>query len=130
MLKAGGEQFSDSVSLSIEKWPSKLQHLDIDGNSLTSLQPILGVCGCEVIRYFDVCAGNYAPSRLIRDDRQMAWIAYHFPFLERLNRDVVTEKFNTVSTVCFLWLFYVIFRVPRIRLFLFDFRHFNDLAQF
>jgi hypothetical protein len=59
------------VATSIEKWPPKLQHLDLDGNSLSSLKPLLGVCSCEVVRYFDVCSGRYAPSRLIRDDRQV-----------------------------------------------------------
>ncbi|KAI6190143.1 hypothetical protein M3Y97_00084900 [Aphelenchoides bicaudatus] len=98
ILKAGGEQFSDSAATSIEKWPVKLQQLDLDGNCLSSLKPLLGVCSCEVVRYFDVCSGKYAPSRLIRDDRQMAWIAYSFPFLERLNVDVVTEKFTTSCT--------------------------------
>ncbi|KAI6237281.1 Leucine-rich repeat-containing protein [Aphelenchoides besseyi] len=98
MLKAGGEQFTDAVALSVEKWPSKLQHLDIDGNQLTSLKSLLHVCGCEVIRYFDLCSGKYAPSRVLRDDRQYAWLAYHFPFLERVNLDVVQEKFITCNT--------------------------------
>ncbi|KAI6186361.1 Leucine-rich repeat-containing protein [Aphelenchoides besseyi] len=96
MLKAGGEQFTDAVALSVEKWPSKLQHLDIDGNQLTSV--FLHLCACEVIRYFDLCSGKYAPGRVLRDDRQYAWLAYHFPFLERVNLDVVQEKFITCNT--------------------------------
>uniref|UniRef100_A0A915DJ54 Uncharacterized protein n=1 Tax=Ditylenchus dipsaci TaxID=166011 RepID=A0A915DJ54_9BILA len=79
VLKIGGQQFSDPAAMSIEKWPSKLQNLDISGNSLTSFRPIVSVTQCSVLRY-----------------QQMAWIAFHFFYLERLNGDFVLDKFSTI----------------------------------
>jgi hypothetical protein len=63
MLKAGGEQFSDAgncvclgisellilVATSIEKWPPKLQHLDVDGNCLSSIKVITCLLICKYI---------------------------------------------------------------------------------
>ncbi|KAI6223088.1 hypothetical protein M3Y99_01465900 [Aphelenchoides fujianensis] len=77
---------------------TSLDVLWIQNNQLRSMESLLHVCGCEVVRYLDLCSGRYAPSRLLRDDRQTAWLAFHFPFLEHLNGDAVQEKFLTCNT--------------------------------
>ncbi|KAI6223667.1 Leucine-rich repeat-containing protein 9 [Aphelenchoides fujianensis] len=77
---------------------TSLDVLWIQNNQLRSMESLLHVCGCEVVRYLDLCSGRYALSRLLRDDRQTAWLAFHFPFLEHLNGDAVQEKFLTCNT--------------------------------
>ncbi|KAH7722103.1 Protein T05H4.3 [Aphelenchoides avenae] len=98
-LKVGGSQFTDTLAMSVERWSPKLQHLDVAGNRLRSFQCLLPLASCEVVRCLNVVSGGYPPSILIQNEYQYGWLAYHFPYLERLNEDVVNERFALAYVV-------------------------------
>ncbi|KAI1719570.1 leucine rich repeats (2 copies) domain-containing protein [Ditylenchus destructor] len=85
-----------------------LDTLDISGNCLTSfsfinnlqfLSPLLPLTSCSIMRSLNIVAGMFARTALMCHDPQFSWIAFHFPYIERLNGDPVNDKFGTIYTV-------------------------------
>ncbi|CAD5231908.1 unnamed protein product [Bursaphelenchus xylophilus] len=98
-LKVGGDQFNDSLALSISQWPPKLQFLDIAGNTLSSFQSLLSLSCCEVLRRLNICNDKYPSNGLIREEEQLVWLTFHFPFLESFDGDTLNEKFISNYTM-------------------------------
>ncbi|CAD5224468.1 unnamed protein product [Bursaphelenchus okinawaensis] len=92
-LKVGGDQFNDCLAMSISQWPSKLQLLDISGSTLCLLQSLLGLSCCGILRQLNICNDKYPSNCLIKDEDQIVWLTFHFPFLEYLDGDQLNENF-------------------------------------
>lgn len=59
-------------------------------------QGLLPLAHHSILRELNLSSGDSPPSPLIISERQLAWLAFHFPYLERLNGDTIhNERFFT-----------------------------------
>jgi hypothetical protein len=75
-----------------------LRQTQFDYNKVM-FQSLLRLSSCGVIRYLTLISEAYPPSNFLEGERQLSWIFYHFPYLERFNNDQIDDKLTPTYIV-------------------------------
>ncbi|TKR87786.1 hypothetical protein L596_012133 [Steinernema carpocapsae] len=94
VLKIGGKQLSDMTIRTVLEWPGKLQTLNAASDSRKSLQSLIPLEECSMLRKVNLGGDS---------EGYFMWIGCHFPFLEYLDDDKLEDKFVPFYLVSFLW---------------------------
>ncbi|TKR87799.1 hypothetical protein L596_012142 [Steinernema carpocapsae] len=94
VLKIGGKQLSDMTIRTVLEWPGKLQTLNATSDSRKSLQSLIPLEECSMLRKVNLGGDS---------EGYFMWIGCHFPFLEYLDDDKLEDKFVPFYLVSFLW---------------------------
>uniref|UniRef100_A0A914UWH5 Uncharacterized protein n=1 Tax=Plectus sambesii TaxID=2011161 RepID=A0A914UWH5_9BILA len=103
-LNLASNRLTDKGLKAVQRWPDKLEVVDLSGNDIINYQSIYPLSKCTMLRsvYFRHTA--YKPCPLTNNDRYLWWMAYHFQNLESLDDDSVTDTTRAALTVTLKYL--------------------------